>query len=112
MVKAKKIYRKEDILKMNSVKLNYGWAPKGKQNEGYSIWLYKGGALCHHYWVRKTYMRKGKGSIDINSPLAPKISVAEAKRKGFKPEKNNPLVGTKPKDMPYEGFLQTNKRFK
>ena len=112
MVKAKKIYRKEDILKMNSVKLNYGWAPKGKQNEGYSIWLYKGGALCHHYWVRKTYMRKGKGSIDINSPLAPKISVAEAKRKGFKPEKNNPLVGTKPKDMPYEGFLPTNKRFK
>jgi len=112
MVKAKKIYRKEDILKMNSVKLNYGWAPKGKQNEGYSIWLYKGGALCHHYWMRKTYMRKGKGSIDINSPLAPKISVAEAKRKGFKPEKNNPLVGTKPKDMPYEGFLPTNKRFK
>jgi len=112
MVKAKKIYRKEDILKMNSVKLNYGWAPKGKQQEGYSIWLYKGGALCHHFWMRKTYMRKGKGSIDINSPLAPKISVAEAKRKGFKPEKNNPLVGTKPKDMPYEGFLPTNKRFK
>ena len=43
--------------------------------------------------------------IDVKSPLAPKISVAEAKRKGFRPEKNNPLVGTKPINMPNEGFV-------
>jgi hypothetical protein len=110
MVKAKKIYRKEDILKMNSVSLNYGWAPKGKQQEGYSIWLYKGGGNCHHFWMRKTYMKKGlTGGIDINSPLAPKVSVAEAIRKGFRPQKNDPLVGTKPKNMPNQGFLPTSK---
>ena len=61
MVKAKKIYRKEDIEMMDSVKLNYGWAPKDKQKQGYSIWFYKGGGACHHFWMRKTYMKKGKG---------------------------------------------------
>jgi len=106
MVKAKKIYRKEDILKMDSVKLNYGWAEKGKQSSGYSIWEYKGGGACHHYWARKTYMYTPKDKrIDVKSPKAPKISVAEARRKGFRPEKNNPLVGTKPINMPNEGFV-------
>jgi len=106
MVAAAKIYRKEDIIKMDSVKLNYGWAEKGKQSSGYSIWFYKGGGACHHYWARKTYMYTPKDKrIDVKSPLAPKISVAEAKRKGFRPEKNNPLVGTKPINMPDEGFV-------
>ena len=106
MVAAKKIYRKEDIKMMDSTKLNYGWAEKGKQEEGYSIWFYKGGGACHHYWARKTYMYTPKDKrIDVKSPLAPKISVAEAKRKGFRPEKNNPLVGTKPINMPNEGFV-------
>ena len=110
MVKAKKIYRKEDIEMMDSVKLNYGWAPKGKQKQGYSIWFYKGGGACHHFWMRKTYMKKGKGSIDIKSPLAPSISVNKAIKEGFKPEKNSPLVAKRPIDMPDEGFLPTNKR--
>ena len=110
MVKAKKIYRKEDIEMMDSVKLNYGWAPKGKQKQGYSIWFYKGGGACHHFWMRKTYMKKGKGSIDIKSPLAPSISVNKAIKAGFKPEKNSPLVAKRPIDMPDEGFLPTNKR--
>lgn len=106
MVLAKKIYRKEDIISMNSVKLNYGWAEKGKQDIGYSIWFYKGGGACHHYWARKTYMYTPKDKrIDVKSPKAPRITVAEAKRKGFKPEKNNPLVGTKPINMPNEGFI-------
>ena len=106
MVAAAKIYRKEDILAMDSVKLNYGWAEKGKQSTGYSIWNYKGGGACHHYWARKTYMYTPKDKrIDVKSPNAPKISVAEARRKGFRPEKNNPLVGTKPINMPNEGFV-------
>ena len=106
MVKAAKIYRKEDIISMDSVKLNYGWAEKDKQEQGYSIWFYKGGGACHHYWARKTYMYTPKDKrIDVKSPTAPKISVAEAKRKGFRPEINNPLVGTKPINMPNEGFI-------
>jgi hypothetical protein len=118
MVTAKKIYRKEDILKMGNVQVNssytnkdnetIGWGPKGALT--YSIWLYKGGGACHHFFMRKTYMKKGKGSIDINSPLAPTVSVNQARKAGFKPEKNSALVAKRPIDMPNEGFLPTNKR--
>ena len=111
MVKAKKIYRKEDIIQMGSQEVNKGWGPSGN-SDTYSIWFYKGGGLCHHFWMRKTYMQKGKGKIDIKSPLAPTISVNKAIKAGFKPEKNNELVAKRPVDMPYEGFLPTNKRNK
>ena len=109
MIKAKKIYRKEDIELMSTRAVNPGWGPKGVDT--YSIWKYKGGGACHHFWMRKTYMfTLDSKRIDVKSPLAPTISVNEAKRKGFKHKRNNPLVGTKPIDMPNEGFLPTNKR--
>ena len=108
MVTAKKIYRKEDIEMMSKQAVNAGWGPRGADT--YSIWFYKGGGACHHFWMRKTYMKKGKGSIDINSPLAPTVSVNQARKAGFKPEKNSELVAKRPIDMPNEGFLPTNKR--
>ena len=109
MVKAKKIYRKEDIELMGTRAVNPGWGAKGADT--YSIWLYKGGGACHHFWMRKTYMfTLDSKRIDVKSPLAPTISVNEAKRKGFKPEVNDKLVAKRPIDMPNEGFLPTNKR--
>jgi len=109
MIAAKKIYRKEDIELMSTRAVNPGWGPKGADT--YSIWLYKGGGNCHHYWMRKTYMfTLDSKRIDVKSPLAPTISVNEAKRKGFKPEVNDKLVAKRPIDMPNEGFLPTNKR--
>ena len=91
MVAAKKIYRKEDVLKMGNVQVNssyvnkdgreVGWGPRGALT--YSVWLYKGGGACHHFWMRKTYMKKGKGTIDIKSPNAPSISVNQARKAGF-----------------------------
>ena len=108
MVKSKKIYRKEDIEQMEFKAVNPGWGPEGADT--YSIWFYKGGGACHHFWMRKTYMQKGKGNIDVKSPLAPTISVNKAIKAGFKPEKNNELVAKRPIDMPNEGFLPTNKR--
>jgi len=109
MIKAKKIYRKEDIELMSTRAVNPGWGPKGADT--YSIWKYKGGGACHHFWMRKTYMfTLDSKRIDVKSPLAPTISVNEAKRKGFKPEVNDKLVAKRPIDMPNEGFLPTNKR--
>ena len=109
MIKAKKIYRKEDIELMSTRAVNPGWGPKGVDT--YSIWKYKGGGACHHFWMRKTYMfTLDSKRIDVKSPLAPTISVNEAKRKGFKPEVNDKLVAKRPIDMPDEGFLPTNKR--
>ena len=70
MVKAKKIYRKEDIELMSTRAVNPGWGPKGADT--YSIWLYKGGGACHHFWTRKTYMfTLDSKRIDVKSPLAP-----------------------------------------
>jgi len=106
MIAANKLYRKEDIEAMGSQAVNEGWGAKGADT--YSIWLYKGGGDCHHFWTRETYRRKG---TDINSPLAQKVTPAEARKEGEILPTNDKLVYTAPKDMPYNGFLPTNKRF-
>lgn len=50
------LYRKEDIVKMGQDGVNSELAASGKNS--YSIWFYKGGALCHHFWRRHIYVRK------------------------------------------------------
>ena len=89
---------------MGDQAVNAGWGPRGAAT--YSIWEYKGGGACHHYWMRKTYMKKGKGQIDITSPLVPTISVNRARKEGFVPEVNDELVAKRPIDMPNKGFLE------
>jgi hypothetical protein len=106
MLSSNKVYRKEDIIRMEAQEVNNGWGPEGADN--YSIWLYKGGGDCHHYWTRETYLRKS----DVNSPLAKKFTPSEARKQGEILPTNDNRVYQKPKDMPYNGFLPTNKRFK
>jgi hypothetical protein len=115
MVEAKKVYRKEDIIAMGSQEVNKGWGPNG--DDVYSIWLYKGGGDCHHKWVRETYLKKS----DANSPLARKYTPGEVRKAGeIAPltdkdksgkQVNDKRVYQRPVDMPYNGFLPTNKRF-
>jgi len=99
MTQANKVYRKEDIIRMESEAVNKGFGPKGADN--YSIWLYKGGGACHHKWVRETYLRKS----DINSPLAKKFTPSQTRKQGEIAPTNNKLVYTRPIDMPNKGFL-------
>lgn len=109
MVQAGKLYRKEDILRMSDQVVNAGWGPEGI--DLYSIWLYKGGGACHHAWRRKTFVAfDEKSGIDPLSPKAKTISTTKAEKAGYRVRNNN-LVAMRPKDMPYEGFLPTNKRF-
>ena len=109
MVNAKKVYRKEDILRMGEQSVNKGWGPEGADT--YSIWLYKGGGDCHHKWIRQTFVALGaKSGIDPLSPNAKQVSVAKAEKAGYR-IRNPKLVSMKPIDMPYNGFLPTNKRF-
>ena len=109
MVQANKLYRKEDILRMSDQVVNAGWGPEGI--DLYSIWLYKGGGACHHAWRRKTFVAfDEKSGIDPLSPKAKTISTAKAEKAGYRVRNNN-LVAMRPKDMPYNGFLPTNKRF-
>jgi len=103
MIGAKKVYRKEDILEMGNRSVNAGFGPQGADT--YDIWLYKGGARCHHFWMRKVFMAKeGAVGVDAKNPNAD-ISVNKAKREGAELEVNDKKVATRPVDMPNEGFL-------
>jgi hypothetical protein len=103
MIGAKKVYRKEDILEMGSKVVNAGFGKGG--SDTYSIWLYKGGARCHHFWMRKVFMAKeGAKSVDAKSPNA-EVGVNKAKRAGAELEVNDKKVATRPVDMPNEGFV-------
>jgi glycerophosphoryl diester phosphodiesterase len=102
MVQAKKLYRKEDIMKMKDVPVNAGWGPEGADT--YDIWLYKGGGSCRHFWMRKTYM-SSTGTPDVGNPNA-EVSVNEAKKSGLKPVKNNPKVAKRTRDQKNRGFLK------
>jgi len=103
MVAAKKIYRKEDIISMGDRAVNKGWGLNGADT--YSIWFYKGGGDCHHFWMRKTYKAKNPDvKPDVGNPKA-EVSVNQAKKKGFTPEKNDKKVAQRPTDMPNNGFV-------
>ena len=105
MVEAKKVYRKEDIVAMSSTPVNPGWGPKGADT--YDIFLYKGGGDCHHKWMRETYLKKS----DVNNPLAKTFTPAQTRKAGEITPANDKRVYQRPTDMPYNGFLPTNKRF-
>jgi len=97
MVKAAKIYRKEDIIKMGDQAVNPGFGIKGAAT--YSIWLYKGGARCKHKWFRKTYMLTKEGNKSL-------VTTTKAKSLGFKFPINDQLVPVAPADMKYEGYTK------
>ena len=103
MIAAGKVYRKEDIERMDGQAVNAGFGISGAAT--YSIWLYKGGARCHHFWMRKTYLAKGEGvTPDVGNPNA-EVSVNQAKRAGVDLETNPKDVAKRPVDMPNQGFV-------
>ena len=64
MISADKVYRKEDIELAETKVVNKGLGANGADT--YSIWLYKGGVNCQHFWERKIYLRKGNESLSVN----------------------------------------------
>ena len=101
MVKAGKVYRKEDILAMTKKAVNPDFTKSGDKSGKYSIWLWKGGARCNHRWYRKTYVRKIGGKR-----MGTEISTTEARSRGFRPKgrPNAQKVPVAPKDMKYKGY--------
>ncbi len=97
MVRAEKIYRKEDIIKMGKQEVNPGFGKGGAST--YSIWLYKGGPNCKHKWYRKTYMLTQAG-------VKSEVTTGKAKSKGFKYPVNDKLVPVAPFDMQYRGYTK------
>ena len=97
MMRAKKGYRKEDIIAMSDQAVNPGFGKGGAAT--YSIWLWKGGARCFHRWTRKIYARK-----DGKRGLGDTVSTNKAISEGFKPKTNAKKVAIAPRNMEYEGY--------
>ena len=104
MVKANKIYRKQDILNMGSQVVNKGWGPKGADT--YSIWLYKGGGNCHHRWNKQVYATIDGKALEITEKTK-KLAQSKAEKYGYKIV-NSELVAKRPVDMINYGFLPSN----
>ena len=113
MVTAKKIYRKEDIVRMSDKIVNQTYTNKEGVKKGLGaygspfvdVWLYKGGGACHHRWNKQVYVAFEGTGIDVRSPKAKQIASAKAAKYGYV-IKNPKLVSQRPIDMPNKGFIK------
>tara|TARA_R100000664_G_scaffold34181_1_gene54753 strand:+ start:1866 stop:3827 length:1962 start_codon:yes stop_codon:yes gene_type:complete len=105
MMRAQKLYRKEDIDKLSSMNPNKGFGEGGLNN--YSIFEYKGGARCRHSWKRRTYISATKKET-ISSYNTVEVTTKEANKYGYTPPINDTLAATQPSKMPLKGFSPLN----
>ena len=107
MTSAKKVYRKEDVIKMGSMAVNAGFGPRGASR--YSIWFYKGGPECRHFWLRHVYRAPAEdddavyyeGNINDDKMIGYTKAISE----GFTAKKNDNLVARPPQRMKNNGYL-------
>jgi len=99
MLRADKLYRKEDIVNTNSNFVNAG---QGHNGLPYDLFLYKGGVNCKHKWLRQTYVSFDNVKIDVTNPNATKISTNKAEKYGYR-VRNPKEVAMTPYDMPNHG---------
>jgi len=100
MESANKVYRKKDIVSVNSNSVNPGFGHDGKP---YNMFLYKGGPQCFHFWLRRIYktsLRNAKSPIK-DSQI---ISYTKARSEGFTAKKNDKLVAIPPRRMKNNGY--------
>jgi hypothetical protein len=94
-------FRFEDIQDMSDAGINGEFAPEGSST--YNIFIWKGGAFCHHFWKRQIYIRKR----DSKGRVLPNDGLNNDKRVG-----NNPFVpqkgaeGVAPINTPSRGSLK------
>lgn len=114
MVKADLRYRREDIEAMENEIVNAGFGRDGADT--YSIWFYKGGPNCNHFWSRVVYFRKrnAQGEFLPNAGISNDKVVSEKEYKdiGFKPPRYSKKAATKPKDMKHQGYATAKKNKK
>ena len=98
-----KLYRKEDIINMGTKKVNPGFGKGGADT--YSIWLYKGGPQCFHFWSRRIFKTTIGESKTTKIEDADMIGYTKAKSEGFTAKKNDKLVATPPRKMKNNGYV-------
>jgi hypothetical protein len=105
MMSAKKIYRKEDLERVNSNSVNAGF---GHNGQPYNVFLFKGGPRCKHSFKRLTFASIEGAGIDVTNPNAKQIGTGIASKRGFKV--TNPYqVSVQPNNLPNKGFHPNNK---
>jgi len=104
MVGANKLYRKEDIERMSKQPVNKGWGKGGADT--YDIFLFKGGANCHHFWLRQIYKTVIGESKTTKIDDAELIGYTKARSEGFTAKKNDKRVAIAPKRMKNNGFVK------
>jgi hypothetical protein len=82
------VFRLEDINMMSFRGLN---KELGHKQQNYSLFKYKGGKNCHHYWEKRVYKKKQQ------------VTEEEALEAGYKSPDNPTEVPIAPKDMPNGG---------
>ena len=102
MMGANKLYRKEDIINMSTKAVNAGFGIDGANT--YSIWLYKGGPQCFHFWSRRIFKTVIGESKTTKIEDADMIGYTKAKSEGFTAKKNDKLVATPPRKMKNNGY--------
>jgi hypothetical protein len=90
MISAGRTYRKEDITLAGSKGVNKGFGPQGADD--YSIWLYKGGVNCNHFWMRKIYLRRNNTQISVNEARKMILELDPADRPMARWQENEPEV--------------------
>jgi hypothetical protein len=105
MIAADMLYRKEDIVAAENKVVNSGWGPNG--DNVYSIWFYKGGGNCYHFWQKEVYMSTLKTKVSLTSKSTRQVAVKTAEKYGYK-VRNEEEVAKLPIDQDWQGFLETN----
>ena len=104
MLESKKLYRKEDISRMSTKRVNPGWGKGGADT--YDIFLYKGGGNCHHFWLRQIYRTELGISVSTKIKDADLVGYTKARSEGFTAKKNDKRVAIAPKRMKNNGFVK------
>jgi hypothetical protein len=116
--KARNVYTRKSIINAGSRAVNPGFGKNGSNT--YSIWKFKGGAYCHHFWDRVWYFRKrvpageqieidgktykgGQVLPDTTIRNYRKVSNAFAEGLGANMPFDDTLARTKPIDTPTRG---------
>lgn len=105
MIRARKVWRKEDILAAGGLAVNPGFGPNG--TDTYSIWEFKGGPWCSHRWIRQTYLKREnnrKVSVAEARRIISRLPDAEARANRIQSEPKG-KQDIKPRNMPNNGYL-------
>lgn len=100
---ADKVYRMEDIEAAGSKNVNPGFGPRG--TDKYSIWLYKGGANCKHFWERRVYLRRNNKRISVNEARRRILELEPEDRADARLPENDRRVARRTYDQPNHGYL-------